>query len=358
MFYKKMAVLAVAIGLSNSAVQAETCGGSYTIQSGDSLSKIASDLYQNKDKWSVIYNSNIDTIGANPGMIRVGTSLHMTCIDGLPTGLSGGTDVSAKPEAAPIVTIAGTAATRKKITFLYADDYKPFMDRSLPNGGLLTEVVQQAMEAADPEEGFSLIWVNDNDAHLEPLISNALLDFGVGWFKPDCEANPDAYRCKNFDFTDSTFEVLILLFTNKANPITFNNDSDIVGKTLCRPSGYFTHDLDKNGRNWMLEGKITLKTPDTVKGCFDLLAEGKVDAVAINEFTGREALKDLGLKDHVIAIDTRPLSIEGQHLLIHKSHPRGQELLAEFNKGLKMIKETGEYQRIIDEHMTRIWSDF
>jgi len=353
-----MAALAVAVGLSFSAAQAETCGGKYTIKPGDHLSAIANELYGNKDMWSAIYNNNIDTIGADPSLIRVGTVLHLTCIKGMPKGLTGGTEISAKTDAAPIVTTPGTAATRKKITLLVADDYKPFLDRSLPNGGLLTDVVQKAMEAVDPKEGFSFIWVNDNDAHLDPLISNALLDLAVGWFRPDCEANPDAYRCKNFDFSESTFEVLILLFTNKDNPITFNDDSDIVGKVLCRPSGYFTHDLDKNGRNWMAEGKITLKSPDTVKGCFDLLMQGEVDAVAINEFTGREALKELGLKDRVTVIDTRPLSIEGQHLLIHKSHPRGQEILAEFNKGLKMIKESGEYQRIIDEHMTRIWTDF
>ena len=31
------------------------------------------------------------------------------------------------------------------------------------------------------------------------------------------------------------FEMLILLFTNKTNPVSFAKDEDLFGKTLCRP---------------------------------------------------------------------------------------------------------------------------
>jgi len=355
-----LSVLAIGIGLAlgvGGAAQAETCGGVYTVKPGDSLSRIADRLYQNSKMWSTIHQNNLEKIGSNPSLIKVGQRLRLTCINGLPTGLPGGTDVAvATTASAPVMVAPGTAATATKINLLTADDYKPFTDRSLPGGGLVTEVVQKAMEAANPPEGFAIHWVNDWSAHLEPLLSNALLDMGFPWLQPDCAADPSQYRCENFYFSDPMFEMLIMLFTNKDNPIAFNSDDDIIGKTLCRPKGYYTHDLDKNGRNWIREGKITLETPTTVADCFDLLMAGKVDAVALNEFTGRAAIKEAGIEDRV-EVAAKPLSIEGLYVVVHKTHPRAQELLELINQGLRAIKDNGEYQRIIDTQMTRIWSE-
>lgn len=44
----------------------------YTVQSGDSLSKIAKKHYGNANAWTKIYNANKDQIGSNPDMIHPG----------------------------------------------------------------------------------------------------------------------------------------------------------------------------------------------------------------------------------------------------------------------------------------------
>lgn len=185
-----------------------------------------------------------------------------------------------------------------------------------------------------------------------------MMDMAFPWYKPDCAGSPDSYRCANFHFSDPMFEMLILLFVEKTRPIPFARDSDIEGRTLCRPAGYFTHDLDRADRRWITDGKINLKQPQTVKECFDLLVSGDVDAVAMNEFTGRAAMKDLGLKDQVEVVQGRPLSIEGLHVLVHKEHPSADALLSTINGGLDAIKLSGAYQQVIDRHMSKIWADF
>lgn len=345
--------------LSTTAAFGETCGGIYTVQRGDSLSMIADSQYKNASYWTAIHQNNIDKIGASPDNITVGMKLALLCIDGLPGGLEGGTEVTevAAPTA-PLEVAAGTAATAKKINLLTADDYAPFTDRKSLNGGLVTEVVQKAMERANPAEGFAIHWVNDWSAHLDPLLSNALLDMGFPWLKPDCEQTPDNYRCANFYFSDSMFEMLVLVFTAKDRPITFDKDDDMVGKTLCRPKGYYTHDLDKDGRNWLAGNKIKLEMPDKNADCFNMLLEGKVDAVVVDEFTGRATMKELGIVDKIEVVQSRPLSIEGLHVVIHKSHPRAKELLDMINRGLAEIKADGTYQQIIGPHMSLIWQDF
>lgn len=262
--------------------------------------------------------------------------------------------VNATPSAPTRVT---QAQQRQKIAFLTADDYAPFTDRNALNGGLVTEIVDAALKQSQGETGFDIFWVNDWSAHLEPLLSEALLDMGFPWLQPDCKQNPDRYRCANFEFSDPMFEMLVLLFTDRKRQFVFEEDSDILGRALCRPKGYYTHDLDKNGRNWLAEGKITLVQPVSVADCFEALQKGDVDAVALNEFTGRKAIKDLNLGDRVEIVASRPLSIEGLHVLVHKNHPNAKALIATVNEGLKEIKDNGTYQRIIDTHMSKIWSE-
>jgi len=354
--------LLVVCGLLAQPAAAQTCGGTYTVKPGDSLSEIADRLYKNASMWTAIHSNNLEAIGESVNTIRVGMKLSLSCIDGRPTGLPGGVPVEsaqAAEEAVPALRAgSGTAATRSRINLLTAGDFEPFTDSDLPNGGLLADVVNAAMDKADPEAGFAIHWVEDWGSHLEPLLSNALLDLGFPWYRPDCEGSPDRYRCANFLFSDPMFEMLILLFTRKSDPIAFESDADIPGRTLCRPRGYFTHDLDRQGRRWISDERITLRQPQAVADCFEMLMDGEVDAVALNEFTGRTALRDLGLKEEVAIVQGRPLSIEGLHVLVHKSHPQAEAMLETINAGLRGIKDDGTYQAIIDRHMTRVWAGF
>jgi len=361
MSYKMWALAGAVVlcaGFGGAAAEAATCGGVYTVKPGDSLSVIADSQYKNARYWTAIHQNNIAKIGKSPDNLRVGMRLDLLCIDGLPVGLEGGAEVAEAAAVVPLVVAPGTAATARKINLLTADDYAPFTDRKSLNGGLVTEVVQKAMERAAPPEGFAIHWVNDWSAHLEPLLSNALLDLGFPWLKPDCAATPDTYRCANFLFSDSMFEMLVLVFTAKDRPLIFVSDDDMLGKTLCRPKGYYTHDLDAGGRNWLAEGKITLEMPDKNADCFEMLVAGKVDAVVVDEFTGRATMKELGLGDKVEVVQTRPLSIEGLHVVVHKTHPRAEELMALVNKGLAAIKADGTYQQVIGPHMQQIWAEF
>ncbi len=53
----------------------ETTGDSYTVVSGDSLSKIAKNHYGDAAKWHQIYEANKALIGNNPDLIEVGQVL-------------------------------------------------------------------------------------------------------------------------------------------------------------------------------------------------------------------------------------------------------------------------------------------
>ncbi|MFW8635552.1 peptidoglycan-binding protein LysM [Cribrihabitans pelagius] len=344
--------------LAAAPAAADRCGGTYTVQKDDSLSVIADRLYKDAGMWSAIHNRNIEKIGPRPGAIRVGMKLSLACLNGLPLGMADGKQTAAtRAKAVPVKVQPGHAAVRGRINLLTGDDYAPFTSKAAHNGGLITDVVNAAMIKAAPQEGYAIHWVNDWASHFDPLLANALLDAGFPWYRPDCETMPEAYRCQNFHFSEPMFETLMLLFAAKDRPFAFEEDADMEGKVLCRPTGYLTFDLEERGRRWITENKITLKQPHKVKECFDMVARGEADAVAVNEFTGRSVMQEHGLEAQFTVLP-QPLSVLGIYAVVHKSHPRAQELLAMFNRGLRAIQADGSYQAIIDGHMARIWAGF
>ncbi|MFY9240437.1 MAG: transporter substrate-binding domain-containing protein [Roseovarius sp.] len=346
-------VLAFCAAIGGAAFAAE-CGGTHTVQRGDTLSLIAERHYDDAGMWTVIHNNNIGLIGESPNAIRLGMALSLACVNGLPVGL----ESTARAAQAQPAAVLASAGARKRINLVTASDYAPFTGRDLPGGGLITDVVDAALRKANPAAGHAIHWVEAWDAHLDPLLSNVLVDMGFPWVKPDCGTTPDEYHCANFEFSDPMFEMLTLLLTRKADPIAFAQDSDVHGKVLCRPEGLSLHQMDRPDRRWLAQGLVALKQPRAVADCFEMLVSGEVDAVVLNEFTGRNAMKDLGLKDQVQIVQTRPLAIEGLHVLVHKSHPEADQMLATINSGLQGIKQDGTYQQIIDAHMTRIWDGF
>jgi len=385
MITKYMVATFFAVAIGASSASAATCGGFYKVGRGDTLSQIADAQYKDAKKWSVIYRNNIKKIGKNAHNIQLGAKYALPCIDGLPTGLEGGKEyvkstapivkkilpkkasspetavevvATTKPMAASMAGMTGLSASPGPLKLLVADDYAPFLGRESHNDGMIQDVVLNAF-ASNPKVGpVKSYWINDWSAHLDPLLTDAIMDVGYPWLQPDCTSNPEAYRCQNFLFSDPMFEMLIMLFTDKNRPVVFNKDSDILGKTLCRPKGYYTHDLDKNGRNWLKDKKITLEQPVTLADCFEMLGEGKVDAVVINEFTGRAQIKKLGLEDSVVVVQSRPLSIEGHHVVVHKTHPNAEAIITLVNDSLAKIKKSGKYQEVIDDHLSKIWAEF
>lgn len=61
----------------NNATDSAATGDSYTVVSGDSLSKIAKNHYGDAAKWHQIYDANKGIIGSNPDHIEVGQVLTL-----------------------------------------------------------------------------------------------------------------------------------------------------------------------------------------------------------------------------------------------------------------------------------------
>ena len=188
-------------------------------------------------------------------------------------------------------------------------------------------------------------WVNDWSAHLNPLLVTRAFDMGFPWFKPNCDdfVNLDdnsKMRCQKFFFSDPLVEEPTLVFVRKDSPLTFASDDEMVGKTLCRPAGYYVFDLDHNNRFWLRDNKVTLLNPQTIDECMKMLMDGRVDAVPISELPGRSSLINLGLTADVKTLE-RPTNIGTLHVLVAKTHPNARTLIHYINSAMKKLREVG-----------------
>ena len=347
------------------AANAQSCGSAYVVKAGDSLSQIAYRAYRDGGQWSLIYYTNRKAIGKNPSRIFIGQKLRIPCLDGQTQTAAVTSETTETAETTETTEQPAQRVAKKAnapVTLLTADDYRPFTDRALPAGGLITDVVRTALndqKATADGPAFKIAWVNDWSAHLNPLLSEGAFDMGFPWFRPNCDRydeldDPAKFRCDTFHFSKPVFEILVLFFARKDASFQFDNNEQVVGKRLCRPAGYFTFDLDDDGRNWVKEEKVTLLRPQSVDECFQMLARDEVDAVAINEFTGRQAVSKLSMNKDVRTIEN-PVSVLNLHVIIPKAHPRADSLLNTVNQGLDKIRESGKYDELVEPHLTAFW---
>lgn len=317
------------------------CGQTYEATEGDSLSLIARRAYDDARKWTLIHNANAQAIGDDPSRLSVGSELRIPC-------LGGGSAQRSLP-----------VAEGKDVTLLSGGNYGPFTNREREDGGLFANLLVAALEQQRGALGsFGFAWDDDWSRHLDPLLTEQVHDLGFPWLKPDCEQSPQRYRCQEFLFSEPMFEMLVVLFVDSSDPISFDKQSDLFAHVLCRPKGYYTHDLEKDGRKWLSQKKVNLWQPDSIDECFDMLVNGGVDAVALNEFTGRAAMHRLGLQDRVEILKGRPISVEGLHVVAHRDHPRAGAMIEAVNRGIAALKEQGEYRDIVDRHLSAYWSRY
>ncbi len=351
-----------ALGAAQPA-SAQTCGSDYVIQEGESLAQIAGRVYGNASQWTIIFYANQDRLGANASLLVPGLSIKIPCVGG--TGQQNLPPVATTPaQSTPVTPPAFLVSSMvQKIEFLTGDGLAPFTGRSLPNGGMVTHLVSAALdlvkEGGKARFDYGISWVNDWSAHLNPLLATRAFDAGFPWTRPDCEQfvrldDNAKYRCQKFFFSDPLFEVLTHLFVKKDSPIKTGQDEEVIGKSLCRPAGYETYELDQDSRNWVKDNKVVLIRPQTVDECFRLLDAGSVDAVAVPDLVGQAAASATGTAERVRVVE-KPLAIRTLHVVVSKGHPHARTVLYYINGSLARLRENGDYEKILETHLERFW---
>lgn len=327
---------------SPSMAQTIECDKFYTVTGGDTLQKIAQRAYGRGSAFQLLYDANREVIGRNPGVIGVDLKIWIPC----PVG-----SIKEVKNPLPSITRLPTQETAS-IEILTASDFAPFTDEALPNGGMITEIVQRSFHEADPDLTFRIDFINDWSKHLTRLLPDAKYDIGFPWYKPDCSqlsklGEESAFRCKYYLFSDPLYEVVVSYFSLDSKNLDPSSHADLAGRTICRPAGYFKFDLEIQE---LTPPNVTLLQPTTVNECFNKLVDGDVDIVTINTLTADTSIKQLQINDKVRQHQNLA-TIETLHVVVPKKHPRAQPLLLRANRGLAALRSAGVYRKVVENHL-------
>lgn len=384
--------------MAGSAVAQEACSN-YVVERGDSLREISLRVYGSTD-FRQVYNANKDAIGKDPNIIRVGMTLRIPC----PTSQAAANTVplseaekmaremsaeliaeaearaaaaiaeaqkataeavaAAQADAAAAIEAAraeGAALIRKaakpgtspvderQILLITGGNYAPFTDEALPNRGLYTKLVETAFLRAAPEQAYKIQFVNDWSSHLDLLMPTLAFDGTFPWSRPHCEeaeglSESDRKRCETYNFSNPFYEVVDTYFArNGSGYETAMSHADFAGATICRPEGWSLSHMDAVG---LYEPAITLFRPTEPDTCFDAVANGTVDIVAIEAHLAVEAISRLGYTDEIIE-NPNLAAIKGLNVMTHVDNPDGEAVLEILNRGLDIMQQSGEWRDIV-----------
>lgn len=333
--------VSLALGAAQAQAQAQelTCDATYIVKSGDTLSALSQRAYGRATAYQRIFDYNPGVL-ANPNTVPVGARLYIPCEGGGPI-----------QEAVELEPIRESRSGNVKI--LTGSEYPPYVDSSLPEGGFSFELVRRAMQADDSSTDYRIDAINDWGAHLSPLLEDGAYDLGFPWFQPDCSqiaklGEHSRWRCNNLHFSEPLHEVVVTFFARAEEAPEIRKPEDVFGLRVCRPRGYFTHDLEVMD---LAPPTIVRNSPDDPTACFQMLMNNETDVVTINADTSDRVITELGIRDQVEEVIALA-SVQRLHVVGMKTNPQTRVNLLRLNKGLISLRGDGTFRQLAAKHLS------
>lgn len=230
--------------------------------------------------------------------------------------------------------VSGEAQT-KELRLVTGDAFPPFSDRALADGGIITEVVRRSFETAGYDT-VEIIWRSWLKGFEMTTLAEADGTFPYAFTRA---------RDRTVIFSDPITNLTAYgWYANKSDG--FEDNTELVGKTLCLPLGYA--ELGSTGQ-LLSNGQAARLSPPDMKTCFKLLAAGRVDSVVSPIPEAHSAIQAAGLLigdfDHI----EEGLSDMPLHFVVGRSHPKAEIIIRDFNAALEKLRETGELSRILGQ---------
>lgn len=295
----------------------------YVIQMGDNIERIARKFYNDADKANLIYAANPSV---KPGkVLRVGSNLIIP---------------STQAEASVLPISIGTTQS-----------FAPFSQKSLYNGGMLTDIVNTVYTSMGRKT--DITYVPNNQ--LKGISFNGRTEVSY-------PMTNNANNRMLFLFSEPLYTTVTVFFSAKDSEVT---DVESTMKKRMKKGTYrklvvalpvgFTSD---KLLEYYKDKKIVLKPMASLEACFQAMAEGKVDLVAAIQISALVTLQNsVSLNRADFKILDKSIESTTLHLVVSKEHPQAKEIITNFNTALAKAKEEGKVGKIVDKHIDLIQNE-
>jgi polar amino acid transport system substrate-binding protein len=233
-----------------------------------------------------------------------------------------------------LLSFAASSATPDTVK-IAVGEWPPYFSENAEGYGTYAQVVTKAfeLEGVTVEYGF-FPW---RRALLQT--QSGLWDASAGWGKT-------TDRAPFFHFCDAVLVESEHFFYATARPVKAQSLQDLSGLSLGIIDGAA---LGDELEELVSSGKITIFHQSTLEDLFKMLDVGRVDVIMGNKnvaadalesaFSGQETKRFKALENVTVLWDYR--------VIVSRNIENGKELCDRFNRGLRKLRATGEYERLL-----------
>ncbi len=156
-------------------------------------------------------------------------------------------------------------------------------------------------------------------------------------------------RSERFDYSDNVLSSTNIFFYNKKNPFDWSDFESFPRSKVGVTRGYsYSAQFDEA----VEEGLVDVEKTENDELNFRKLLRGRIDAFVMAELVGFDMLKQKFSAADQEKISTHPNKVSSAplHLLSAKGNAKGKELIGKFNKGMALLKQSGELDAILAKY--------
>jgi polar amino acid transport system substrate-binding protein len=217
---------------------------------------------------------------------------------------------------------------------LTGDSWPPFTDQRLPNNGLAADLVSTALQRA-----------GHTTEYVEVPWARVLRGLQQGDYDVIVAAWYSAERTQFGLFSDPYLVNRIRFLRRTGMPIEYSGLDSLQPHSIAVVRGY-SYDAAFDAA----QGLSKVPVLEFAMGA-RMLAAGRVQLTLEDELVAQYHLnRDLReVRDSIEFVEV-PLSENGLHILVRRSHPLHQQIVREFNANIAAMRADGGYRRIFQRH--------
>ena len=230
---------------------------------------------------------------------------------------------------------SSASASESEPLMIASGEFAPYTSSELATGGFLTEITMRAFELGnEPANEIYLPW------------ARGFLGVQKMHFDATFPYMKTPERELTFLFSEPLFPMAVTVFVREEEAHLYERPKDFIGQTWCLPRAYTMAALTP----YIKQGLMTLLRSSSDKSCMEMVSKQRVTAYPMDTLIGEELLKtDPELFSGISRLQWA-LAKNDYYLIMSKNHPRGREVLAAFNQGLRQLKQSPEWQDILQRH--------
>lgn len=223
----------------------------------------------------------------------------------------------------------------REVVHLANGEWPPYLSENLAHFGIASHIVSRAFELEGIEVKYVFLpWKRAYEAAKAGIYAGTLV-----W-----RGSPE--RERDFWFSDSVFEGQTVFFHHRDLKFDWGQLDDLAGMRIGATLGYQYRPLETAER----EGHVLIERVASDELNLRKLIHGRIDLFPSDLAVGYATLRALfpSKEREQIRHHALPLEVVSYYLMLNRQDPNHPQLIERFNRGLRKLKESGEYARMFE----------